>query len=414
MSTAFLILSVLYAWMAWNLYRPAYDHPRLSILSFAFGLPTGELGLHVIFWQAMTVAFFLLIGAVSGFFGALGFLLCAASWGAIAFYYFESTAAQKEVISGLEEGLGEGFQTQINEALRQQFAEEPDRALIRHPFQHRDPNVELIRNVHFGDFGQRLDIRRPRTSEPNAQMPVLLHIHGGAWTYGKKDDGQGIPLMNHMAKRGWICISSAYRLSPSGTFPDHIVDCKQAIVWIKEGIQAYGGNPDFIIVTGGSAGGHLSSLLALSDGHKAFQPGFEEKDTAVQGAVPFYGIYDFTDEENHFPHDGMAKILEDSIFKMDLIGNEQVFKEASPRFHISEKAPPFMIIQGTHDSLVPVESSRSFSKMLREKSTHKVAYVELKGAQHAFDVFPSLRSEYVKFGVEKFLAWTYSQYLKSV
>jgi acetyl esterase/lipase len=167
-------------------------------------------------------------------------------------------------------------------------------------------------------------------------------------------------------------------------------------------------------VTGGSAGGHLSSLLALSDGHKAFQPGFEEKDTAVQGAVPFYGIYDFTDEENHFPHDGMAKILEDSIFKMDLIGNEQVFKEASPRFHISEKAPPFMIIQGTHDSLVPVESSRSFSKMLREKSTHKVAYVELKGAQHAFDVFPSLRSEYVKFGVEKFLAWTYSQYLKSV
>ena len=204
MSTVFLLLSILYVWMAWNLYHPNFHHPKGSILSFAVGLLAGELGLHVIFWQAMTVAFFVLVGAVSGVFGAIGFLLCAASWGAIAFYYYESANAQKEVISGLEEGLGKRFQTQVNEELRQQFAEEPDRELIRHPFQHRDPNVELIRNVHFGDFGQQLDIRRPRAGAPDSPMPVLLHIHGGAWTYGKKDDGQGIPLMNHMAKRGWI------------------------------------------------------------------------------------------------------------------------------------------------------------------------------------------------------------------
>ena len=380
MSTVFLLLSILYVWMAWNLYHPNFHHPKGSILSFAVGLLAGELGLHVIFWQAMTVAFFVLVGAVSGFFGAIGFLLCATSWSAIAFYYYESASAQKEVISGLEEGLGKRFQTQIDKELRQQFAEEPDRELIRHPFQHRDPNVELIRNVH----------------------------------YGRKDDGQGIPLMNHMAKRGWVCISSACRLSPSATFPDHIVDCKQALVWIKEEIREYGGNPDFIIVTGGSAGGHLSSLLALSAGHEAFQPGFEDKDTTVQGAVPFYGVYDFTDEENHFPHDGLEEMLENSIFKLDMNGNEQVFKEASPLFHISDQAPPFLVIQGTHDTLVPVESSRAFSKTLRNKSKHKVAYIELKGGQHAFDVFPSLRSEYVKFGVEKFLAWTYSQYLKSV
>ena len=107
-------------------------------------------------------------------------------------------------------------------------------------------------------------------------------------------------------------------------------------------------------------------------------------------------------------------MLENSIFKLEMSGNEQVFKEASPLFHISDQAPPFLVIQGTHDTLVPVASSRAFSKTLREKSKNKVAYVELAGAQHAFDVFPSLRSEYVKFGVEKFLAWTYSQYLKSV
>jgi len=414
MSTFFFLLSILYAWMAWNLYHPNFRHQKGSILSFAFGLLTGELGLHVIFSQAVTVAFFVLVGAVWGVFGAIGFLLCAASWGAIAFYYYESAKAEKEVNSCLKQGLGKRFQSQVNDELRQQFAEEPDRKLIRHPFQHADPNVELIRNVHFGDFGQRLDIRRPRASAPDSPMPVLLHIHGGAWTYGKKDDGQGIPLMNHMAKRGWICISSAYRLSPSATFPDHIIDCKQAVVWIKEEIREHGGNPDFIIVTGGSAGGHLSSLLALSAGHEAFQPGFEDKDTTVQGAVPFYGVYDFTDEENHFPQDGVGEMLENSIFKLEMSGNEQVFKDASPLFHISDQAPPFLVVQGTHDTLVPVASSRAFSKTLREKSKNKVAYVELAGAQHAFDVFPSLRSEYVKFGVEKFLAWTYSQYLKSV
>jgi acetyl esterase/lipase len=414
MSTAFFLLSILYAWMAWNLYYPNFQHPKWSILSFAFGLPTGELGPHVIFWQAVTVAFFVLVAAVSGVFGAIGFLLCTASWGAIAFYYYESARAQKEVISGLEEGLGKRFQTQVNKELRQQFDEEPDRELIRHPFQHLDPNVDLIRNVHFGDFGQRLDIRRPRTRNPDSQMPVLLHIHGGAWTYGRKNDGQGMPLMNYMAKRGWVCVSSSYRLSPAATFPDHIVDCKQALVWIKEEIQNYGGNPGFVIASGGSAGGHLSSLLALSAGHEAFQPGFEDKDTTVQGAVSFYGVYDFTDEENHFHHDGAQKMLENSIFKLDMSGNEQAFKEASPLFHVSDRAPPFLVIQGTHDTLVPVESSRTFSKMLRAKSKKKVAYVELKGAQHAFDVFPSPRSEYVKFGVEKFLAWTYCQYLKSV
>lgn len=414
MSTVFFLLSILYAWMAWNLYHPNFHHQRLSFFSFAFGLPTSELGLHVIFWQAVTVAFFVLIGAVCGFFGAIGFLLCTASWAAIAFYYYNASKAEKEVTTGLEEGLGKRFQSQVNKNFREQFAEAPDRELIRHPFQHRDPEVELIRNVHFGDFGQRLDIRRPRASETDAQMPVLLHIHGGAWTYGRKDDGQGIPLMNHMAKRGWICVSSSYRLSPTATFPDHIIDCKQALVWIKEQIQEYGGNPEFIVVTGGSAGGHLSSLLALSAGHEAFQPGFEDKDTTVQGAVPFYGVYDFTDEEDHFPHDMLEEMLEDSVFKLDMSGNEQTFKEASPLFHINDNAPPFMVIQGSHDTLVPVESSRAFSKTLRAKSKHKVAYVELEGAQHAFDIFPSLRSEYVKFGVEKFLAWTYSQYLKSV
>jgi len=108
--------------------------------------------------------------------------------------------------------------------------------------------------------------------------------------------GQAYPLMSHLAEHGWVCVSMAYRVSPRSTWPDHVVDVKRAIAWIKKNIGRYGGDPGFIAVTGGSAGGHLSALVAMTPGAREFQPGFQEADTRVQAAVPFYGVYDLTDE----------------------------------------------------------------------------------------------------------------------
>lgn len=413
MSTIFFFLSLLFGWMAWNLYHPNYDSKRFSLWSFGFGVVTGELAPHVIFWQVLTVAFFIMIGAVWGFFGALGFLICISAWGAMSYFYYGGYRAEKAVEQVLRAGLGESYQSEINEDFVKQFGTEPDQNLIRHPFRHRDPDVEMIRNIPFGDFGQKLDLRYPRHRDGESPKPVLFQIHGGGWTVGRKDDGQAIPLMNHMAKRGWICVATSYRLSPSATFPDHIVDCKQALVWIKEHITDYGGDPNFIVVTGGSAGGHLSSLVALSDGFAEFQPGFEDKDTSVQAAVPFYGIYDFTDESNHYPHEGVLELLEESMMKLSLHTSEDAYRKASPLHHVSERAPHMFVIQGEKDSLVPVAGAPEFVEKLKDVSKNKVVYLQLEDAQHAFDVLPSPRSEYVKFGVERFLAWTYSQYLKS-
>ena len=414
MTTLFFLFSLLFTWQAWNLYHPNFDHPRWSFLSFAFGLPAGELAPHVIFWQAVIIAFFVLTGSVQGLFGAIGFLLCTGAWAMMAVYYYEGSGARDEVADALVEGLGEDYESEINEAFRLRFSSEPNRQLIRHPLTGRDPDVEYIRDLHYGDHGQRLDIRRPRNRVTEDPMPVLMHIHGGGWTYGRKDDGQAVQLMNYMARRDWVSVSISYRLSPAATFPDHIIDCKQALVWIKDHIADYGGNPGFIMVTGGSAGGHLASLLALSAGHQAFQPGFEDRDTTVQGAVPFYGVFDFTDEHRLHQHDGMIRFLEDKILKLDLPGNEDAFHEASPIRHISNKAPPMMVVHGELDTLVPVEASHEFAQALREVSGNKVVMLEVSQAQHAFDVFPSIRTEYVKFGVERFLTWTYSQYLKSL
>ncbi len=85
---------------------------------------------------------------------------------------------------------------------------------------------------------------------------MLLQVPGGAWASGNKR-GQAHPLMSHLAELGWVCVSINYRLSPRHTWPDHIVDVKRAIAWVKDNIADYGGDPDFIAVTGGSAGGHL-------------------------------------------------------------------------------------------------------------------------------------------------------------
>ena len=109
---------------------------------------------------------------------------------------------------------------------------------------------------------------------------MLLQVHGGAWILGKKDQ-QGIPLMQHLAAQGWVCVAINYRLSPRDPWPAQAIDVKQAIAWIREHIAEYGGDPDYIAITGGSAGGHLTALTALTPNDPEWQPGFEDADTSV-------------------------------------------------------------------------------------------------------------------------------------
>src|SRR6478752_2110767 len=140
-----------------------------------------------------------------------------------------------------------------------------------------------------------LDVYQPLEAlAPGAKRPALVQIHGGAWVIGDKRE-QGIPLLNHMAANGWVGFNVNYRLAPRAKAPDQLIDCKRAIAWIREHAEEYGIDPDFICVTGGSAGGHLSSLVALTANDPVFQPGFEDSDTTVQAGVHFYGAYDMAD-----------------------------------------------------------------------------------------------------------------------
>ena len=400
----YLIFTSLVIWSAYNLYRPIYRHDKLNAVSFLAGWLTGELALHHVVWQSIIFALFVWSGTVSGFVAAVTTLGCITAWIAMIWFYIGGERARATMDNALSDGLGQDYMTQISAVIRDRMPQKPNFEKIKRPLDPIDPQVEVTRNQPFGNGGQFLDVYRAKHSSEGC--PVLFQIHGGGWTekMGSKNE-QALPLMSHMALRGWICVSADYRLSPTSTFPEAIIDCKEALAWIKQHIQEFGGDPNFVVVTGGSAGGHLAALVALTANDPDFQPGFESVDTKVQGAVPFYGVYDFTNSEGFQPNDGLKVLLEDSVMKLERSSNLEAFEQVSPRFRIHEDAPPFLIIHGDKDSLVPVKEARSFYRRLKEVSSQPVAYAEIKGAQHAFDMFPSLRSEHVKHGVEKFLGW---------
>lgn len=320
----------------------------------------------------------------------------------------ESAGAQHRVDEALREGLGEDYLDRLSATYTDLDLSTP-LSQLAWPFRLPEDEVEVIRDVVYDErHGRRgrLDVYRQRATD-RQDAPVLVQVHGGGWTLGSKDH-QAIPLMHHMAARGWVCLAINYRLSPRDPFPAHIVDVKRALAWAREHAQEYGGDPSFLAITGGSAGGHLAALAALTPGDPEWQPGFEDADTSLDAAVPFYGVYDFAgatgtprSAELRDRFLGPRVLFQDS---RERLGD---FQRASPLLQVGPDAPPTMVIHGVRDSLVEVEQARQFVAALREVSHRQVVYAELPGGQHMFDVFPSIRSAAVVRGVERFLRWTY-------
>lgn len=408
-SWLFLAVSLWGAWFTYNAYRPVVSHKRLSVLSFFAGWLTTELALHHILWQAVATAIFVWAGALQALPGQIGLALTLLSWVGLAGCLWSARRAESVIERALEAGLGREYRREISASWQRHLPAEISWREILLPFPIRRTGVERIADIRFAreraiDLGLDVWVSEQRPSG----APVLLQIHGGAWILGSKNE-QGLPLMQRLAARGWVCVSADYRLSPHATFPEQLIDLKKAIAWIRENIADYGGDPETLFVTGGSAGGHLCSLVALTAGDPRYQPGFEEVDTSVLGCVSFYGVYDFADHEGVWDHPGLEEILERQVMKASRSEAPESWDEASPIARIHEKAPPFLVVHGTHDTLVPVQAARNFVARFRSRAKEPIAYAEIPDAQHAFEIFPSLRSSLVLHGVERFLAWTLSR-----
>jgi acetyl esterase/lipase len=372
----------------------------------------GELALIHLLWQVTLTGLLAFLGVLSDPLAQKGLGLFALSWLGLVYLHCQSMDTPLHLRAALRRGLGEDYRMAIPAERRALLCDEIRSRDWLRPFHFKREGVKLHSHIAYGEAGKRnlLDIYQP-TEAREGGFPVLLQVHGGAWVIGEKEQ-QAQPLLYHMAQRGWLCVAINYRLSPKDALPAHIIDVKIAIAWIREHAREYGGNPDFIAITGGSAGGHLSSLAALTPNRAEWQPGFEQVDTTLQAAVPFYGVYDFLDRNRIRPQMSMEGFLTDRVMQCSRQGNEQLWDNVSPISHVSAQAPPTLIIQGTHDSLVWVEEARAFYRALRDVSAQPVAYAELPGAQHAFEIFHSVRTDHTVNAVGHFLEWTHAQWLR--
>ncbi len=374
---------------------------------------TGELALIHLGLQLGLAAVLSFGGFFSDPTAQTGLGLFALSWLGLVYLHIQAMDTGETVRGALNRALGVDYRMDIPAHRRAQLCDTVvSRSWLR-PFSFAREGVRVLSHISYGDAGKRnlLDIYQP--VEPReGGFPVLLQVHGGAWIIGSKEE-QAKPLMFHMSQRGWLCVAINYRLSPKDAFPAHIIDVKRAIAWIKENIAQYGGDPNFIAITGGSAGGHLSSLAALTPNKTQWQPGFEDTDTTVQAAVPFYGVYDFLDRYNIRSGMSMDDIIADKVMQCSKIASRELWDDASPLAQVNAHAPPMYVVQGSHDSLVWVEEARMFVSKLQAVSNQVVAYAELPGAQHAFEIFHSARTDLVVNSVADFLEWTHAKWQAS-
>jgi acetyl esterase/lipase len=248
-----------------------------------------------------------------------------------------------------------------------------------------------IAYIEGGDEAQKLDLYLP---EKPADKPLTLRvpIHGGGWRAGSK---YPCPVAGLVLK-GYAVASVEYRFSQKAVFPAQIQDCQAAIRWLRAHAKQYQFDTEHLGAIGGSAGGHLSALVGTSGGKKAFPPigGHEDQSDRVQAVCDIFGPADFTTVVQQAAEDKNVK----NIFAFNtpsdpysgLIGtklDDKAKAEAvSPVHYISMDAPPFLILHGTHDMLVPYAQSVQLEAALKAQGV-PVWLQTLPGANHGGPMF---------------------------
>jgi acetyl esterase/lipase len=250
--------------------------------------------------------------------------------------------------------------------------------------------------VDGGDDAQVLDIYY--AEDVSEAKPLLVWIHGGGWRGGSKND---VPWM-HQLSRGYVVASVEYRFSQTAIFPAQIDDCLAAIRYLRKHAAKYGIDRARVGVGGASAGGHLSALVGTAGGTGSFKPvgGHADFFDGVQAVCDIFGPTDFWTVIKQAEDDPNVK----NIFQWNdgdpyslLIGGglgeeKERCLAVSPVTYVSEKTPPFLILHGDHDTLVPYAQSVELEEKLKAAG-RDVVLQRLPGAGHGGPAFglPAVR-----------------------
>jgi acetyl esterase/lipase len=243
-----------------------------------------------------------------------------------------------------------------------------------------------------GDPAQTLDLYLPEKPS-DKPLPLVVFIHGGGWQGGSKSGTVDLSLLS----QGYAAASLEYRFSQKALFPAQIQDCQAAIRWLRANSVKYNLDPQHIGVCGWSAGGHLVALLGTSGGKKAFTPigGNVNESDRVQAVCDFFGPTDFGAVMAQAAADKSVK----NIFKFNtpsdpyscligvsLIDNKDKCDAVSPIRYVSKDNPPFLILHGTRDALVPFAQSEELVAAFKNAGVD-VALQRLPGAGHGGPAF---------------------------
>lgn len=266
--------------------------------------------------------------------------------------------------------------TVIDDVLQQHGVARPERRRwvrpLVFPFPWRPSSVVRTGPISYGeDRRQHLDVYRSAHAEECG--PVLVYLHGGGYSSGG-NRREARALLHRLTVQGWTCISATYRLRPRFGFEDHLADARAVLAWAHGYAEAHGGAGAPVVMAGSSAGGHLSALCALT------QDDVDPERPRVDAVVSLYAWC------GRYYGRGPDESVASTALALD-----------------ASKAPPFFIVHGDYDSLVPVEDARALRDHLEEGLRCPVWYAELPGAQHGFDVYASWRLQAVMDGVDGFL-----------
>jgi len=243
----------------------------------------------------------------------------------------------------------------------------------------------------------KLDLYFPENI--NGLWPVAVYVHGGGWQGGDKSTGAGYREVPDLVESGYLVASVNYRLAPEYRFPAMIEDVKCAIRYLRAHAVSYNLDPQHIGAWGGSAGGHLVSLLGVTDPSDGLEGrgGYQDQSSRVQAVVDMFGPADI-------------RFLTDAVTTLTRVfgtadGSAPIFEVASPVIYTSADDPPFLILHGTHDPVVPSAHSEALYEALSEAGA-QVTLVMVENAGHGFSsangpIDPS-RAEITELVVEFF------------
>jgi acetyl esterase/lipase len=237
---------------------------------------------------------------------------------------------------------------------------------------------------HLSNEANLLDLWLPEEGESRKTLtPIIVFIHGGAWESGDKS------YMSYQApfnNAGYAVASINYRLTREASFPAQIEDCKIAIGWLRSHAKALRLDPDHIGVWGVSAGGHLAALLgttADTTNHSWESP--TDVSSSVQAVCDWCGPTDLTTISQQA---GSSYVLSHAV--RQLLGGTpeekpEMAKDASPVAYVHKDCPPFLIVHGQSDSIVPLEQSRELALRLKEVKSSYIFEIIKRGSHNFAD-----------------------------